>query len=48
MVLLMLMVGNERVMGKLVVDGWLYWIGWIATATMALSIVGMGLSIAIG
>jgi NRAMP (natural resistance-associated macrophage protein)-like metal ion transporter len=48
MVLLMLLVRNERVMGKLIVEGWLYWIGWIATATMALSIVGMGVSIAIG
>jgi Mn2+/Fe2+ NRAMP family transporter len=47
MVLLMLLVRNERVMGKLIVEGWLYWIGWIATATMALSIVGMAISIAI-
>jgi NRAMP (natural resistance-associated macrophage protein)-like metal ion transporter len=48
MVLLMLMVGNERVMGKLIVEGWLYWIGWIATAAMALSVVGMGVGIATG
>jgi NRAMP (natural resistance-associated macrophage protein)-like metal ion transporter len=48
MVLLMLLVRKERVMGKLIVKGWLYWIGWIATTAMALSIVGMALSIAIG
>jgi hypothetical protein len=35
-------------MGKLTVEGWLYWIGWIATGVMALSIIGMGISIAIG
>jgi hypothetical protein len=27
------------------VEGWLYWIGWIATAAMALSIIGMGISL---
>ena len=48
MVLLMLLVRKERVMGKLIVEGWLYWIGWIATAAMALSVVGMGISIATG
>ena len=30
-------------MGKLQVEGWLYWLGWIATAAMALSIVGMAI-----
>ena len=35
-------------MGKLIVEGWLYWIGWIATAAMALSIVGMAISVATG
>jgi NRAMP (natural resistance-associated macrophage protein)-like metal ion transporter len=48
MVLLMLLVRKERVMGKLIVEGWLYWIGWIATAAMALSVIGMGISIATG
>jgi len=48
MVLLMLLVRKEQVMGKLIVAGWLYWTGWIATAAMALSIVGMAASIAIG
>ena len=36
---------QRRVMGKLIVEGWLYWIGWIATAAMALSIIGMGISL---
>jgi NRAMP (natural resistance-associated macrophage protein)-like metal ion transporter len=44
MVLLMLLVRKEKVMGKLIVEGWLYWVGWIATAAMALSIVGMAVS----
>jgi Mn2+/Fe2+ NRAMP family transporter len=48
MVLLMLLVRKEQVMGKLIVGGWLYWTGWIATVAMALSIVGMAASIAIG
>ena len=47
MVLLMLLVRKERVMGKLIVEGWLYWSGSISTTAMALSIIGMGLSIAI-
>jgi Mn2+/Fe2+ NRAMP family transporter len=46
MVLLMLLVRKQKVMGKLVLEGWLYWLGWIATAAMALSIVGMGVSVA--
>jgi len=45
MVLLMLLVRKENVMGILIVEGWLYWLGWIATAVMTLSIVGMGVSI---
>jgi NRAMP (natural resistance-associated macrophage protein)-like metal ion transporter len=47
MVLLMLFVRKREVMGKLTVQGWLYWTGWIATVAMALSIVGMAASIAI-
>ena len=35
MVLLMLLVRKEKVMGNLIVEGWLYWVGWIATAAMA-------------
>ena len=45
MVLLMLLVRKEKVMGKLIVEGWLYWVGWIATAAMALSIIGMAISV---
>jgi hypothetical protein len=35
-------------MGKLIVEGWLYRLGWIATAAMAFSIVGMAVSITMG
>jgi NRAMP (natural resistance-associated macrophage protein)-like metal ion transporter len=48
MVLLMLLVRKQGVMGKLIVRGWLYWLGWIATGTMTLSIVGMAVSITSG
>jgi NRAMP (natural resistance-associated macrophage protein)-like metal ion transporter len=41
MVLLMLLVRRPAVMGDLVVRGWLYVLGWVATAAMALCIVGM-------
>ncbi|MBR1092060.1 divalent metal cation transporter [Bradyrhizobium manausense] len=41
MVILMVLVGRPKVMGKLVVAGPLYWLGWAATAAMALCIVGM-------
>ncbi|MET4717213.1 NRAMP (natural resistance-associated macrophage protein)-like metal ion transporter [Bradyrhizobium japonicum] len=41
MVLLMVLVRRPKVMGKLVVAGPLYWLGWVATAAMALCIVGM-------
>lgn len=46
MVLLMLLVRKEEVMRKLIVNGWLYWVGWIATAAMALSIIGMAIGVA--
>ena len=48
MVLLMLLVRKEKVMGKLVIEGWLYWMGWVATVAMALSIIGMGVSLGSG
>jgi NRAMP (natural resistance-associated macrophage protein)-like metal ion transporter len=41
MVLLMVLVRRPKVMGELVVTGPLYWLGWAATAAMALCIVGM-------
>ena len=48
MVLLMLLVRRKKVMGDLQVEGWLYWLGWLATTAMALSIVGMAFSIGFG
>jgi NRAMP (natural resistance-associated macrophage protein)-like metal ion transporter len=44
MVLLMLLVRKKDVMGDLVVKGWLYGLGWLSTAAMALCIVGMAIS----
>ena len=41
MVLVMLLVRSKKVMGELTIEGWLYWLGWLATAAMAFSIVGM-------
>ncbi|MBR0742256.1 divalent metal cation transporter [Bradyrhizobium liaoningense] len=41
MVVLMMLVRRPKVMGELVVRGPLYWLGWAATAAMALCIVGM-------
>ena len=48
MVLMMLLVRRKKVMGELKIGGWLYWLGWLATATMALSIVGMAFSLVSG
>jgi len=48
MVLMMLLVRQISVMGNLRVEGWLYWLGWLATAVMALSIAGMAFSVAPG
>lgn len=42
MLLLMLMARREDVMGRFVIGGWLYWLGWLSTGTMALSVVAMG------
>jgi len=44
MALMMLLVRKKKVMGELQVEGWLYWLGWIATTAMALSIEGMAIS----
>ncbi|WP_234679764.1 Nramp family divalent metal transporter [Bradyrhizobium monzae] len=41
MVILMLLVRRPKVMGKLVVTGPLYWLGWVSTIAMAFCIVGM-------
>jgi len=45
MVALMVLVRRPKVMGKLVVNGWLYWRGWASTAAMASCIVGMAAGI---
>lgn len=42
MVLLMRMAGREQVMKRFVVKGALYWLGWLSTAAMAISVVAMG------
>jgi Mn2+/Fe2+ NRAMP family transporter len=47
MVLLMLLVSKEKVMGKLTIEGWLYWLGWISTAVMALCIIGMAVNMTV-
>jgi NRAMP (natural resistance-associated macrophage protein)-like metal ion transporter len=41
MTILMVLARRTKVMGALVVKGWLYWLGWASTAAMALCIVGM-------
>jgi len=42
MVLLMLMVRHKRVMGSFVIGGGLlYWLGWLSTAAMAISVAAM-------
>jgi Mn2+/Fe2+ NRAMP family transporter len=40
-VMLMVLVQRPRVMGRLVVTGPLYWLGWASTVAMAFCIVGM-------
>jgi Mn2+/Fe2+ NRAMP family transporter len=41
MVMLMFLVRNRKVMGDLVVRGWLYVLGWASTVAMAFCILGM-------
>jgi len=41
MVLLMLMTRHRRVMGSFVIGGPLYWLGWLSTVAMFLSVVAM-------
>ncbi|WP_244485276.1 NRAMP family divalent metal transporter [Bradyrhizobium tropiciagri] len=43
MVLLMVMARHRAVMGRFVIGGWLYWLGWLSTAAMALSVIAMGI-----
>ena len=43
MVLLMLMARQSGVMGRFVIGGPLYWLGWLSTVVMGLSVVAMGI-----
>lgn len=44
MMIMMLLVRRKSVMGKLVVEGPVFWLGWMATVAMGFCIVGMGAS----
>lgn len=48
MVLLMLMARRKDVMGKFVIGGPLYWLGWLSTLAMLLSVVAMVAGIVVG
>ncbi|MBN9049379.1 MAG: divalent metal cation transporter [Rhizobiales bacterium] len=41
MIMMMLMTRREKVMGEFVIGGWLRSLGWVATAAMALCVLGM-------
>ncbi|WP_338830485.1 divalent metal cation transporter [Bradyrhizobium sp. 27S5] len=45
MVLLMFMARHKAVMGRFVIGGWLYWLGWLSTGAMALSVIAMGVGV---
>ena len=46
MVFMMLMASDQRIMGKLVLSKHLKILGWVATAIMALALLGMLLTVA--
>jgi hypothetical protein len=48
MVLLMFMARRKDVMGRFVVGGPLYWLGWLSTAAMLLSVLAMGVGLLVG
>ena len=48
MVLLMFMARRKDVMGSFVVGGPLYWLGWLSTAAMLLSVLAMGVGFFVG
>jgi NRAMP (natural resistance-associated macrophage protein)-like metal ion transporter len=48
MVLLMLMARRKDVMGHFVIGGSLYWLGWLSTLAMLLSVVAMGIGFFVG
>ena len=39
---------RQDVMGRFVIDGPLYWLGWLSTAAMLLSVVAMGIGLFFG
>jgi Mn2+/Fe2+ NRAMP family transporter len=41
MIVIMLMTGEKRVMGKFVIGGWLRWLGWASTAAMTICVGAM-------
>ncbi len=45
MVAMMHMTGNPRIMGKFPIHDGLRWIGWMATAVMALTAIIMGVTV---
>ena len=45
MVMLMLLIHRRKIMGDLVIRGWLYWLGWSSTGAMALCTLGMAVSL---
>lgn len=48
MVLLMFMARRKDVMGRYVIGGPLYWLGWLSTAAMLLSVLAMGVGLFVG
>jgi len=48
MVLLMFMARHKDVMGRFVIGGPLYWLGWPSTAAMFFSVVAMGIGMTVG
>ena len=48
MVFLMVLARRPKVMGKLIVTGPLYWLGWISTIAMAFCIIGMTATLFMG
>jgi Mn2+/Fe2+ NRAMP family transporter len=48
MVILMVLVRRTKVMGKFVVGGLLYWLGWASTLAMGLCIIGMAAAMLMG
>jgi hypothetical protein len=44
----MFMVRRKDVMGRFVISGPLYWLGWLSTAAMLLSVLAMGVGLYVG